>query len=83
MIWNIVVSYPYTRLTHLNQSSLDENVKTNSMSLMLKIGVPEFTPPSTPVSTTIWLTESINRVLRKQIRQKKTIKFIENLIKKE
>ncbi|RDL30699.1 uncharacterized protein BP5553_10044 [Venustampulla echinocandica] len=45
-------------------------------------GVPDGTPKNTPVSTVVWLTESIDRALRRHLRQKKTSIVIDNLIQR-
>ncbi|KAI9841307.1 MAG: hypothetical protein M1837_000793 [Sclerophora amabilis] len=45
-------------------------------------GVPDGAPKTTPVSTTAWLTESIDRPLRRHLRQKKVSLVVDNLIQR-
>ncbi|KAI9669571.1 MAG: hypothetical protein M1817_004614 [Caeruleum heppii] len=45
-------------------------------------GVPDGTPENMPVSTSVWLTESINRPLRRHLRQNKTSMVVANLIQR-
>jgi aminoglycoside phosphotransferase (APT) family kinase protein len=46
------------------------------------IGVPSGTARNTPVTTTVWLTESVDRGLRRSLRQKKTSDAIDYLIQR-
>lgn len=50
--------------------------------MLTKIGVPNGTPKGTPVTTTTWLTESVDRGLRRSVRQNKSGDAIDYLIQR-
>lgn len=49
---------------------------------LMETGVPDCTPKHTPVSTTTLLTESIDRALRRNLRQRKTALVVDYLIER-